>query len=686
MVLETKKILPLFALLLSLIFIQPSYASGKKDKQADVETSISEQLGDNLKLKSWELSDVEKTVKGPVALEKSKIHVTADTKEALYQVAGRKEDGKTILNLAMEAGEQLELQGIMIKTILPEGLGESQTRVIIAPGQAHMVPLSNFPEDSYVIAEKITTAENKAETEKVAEPEEEGIQPPVKVQEPDKTALNKMEPVKQQDSIKKKEVAKPAGNILEPWKTSGEITDYFHIKNRLFKIDTLEEVNSSWVDPRMNSPMVINNMPSHFMPFERIYELASPPAGAYLARNVKTLVAKERNSIHPFDKTDNIWMSSDFKEYVTLKNGDLWKGEVDWKNNSFSKEKNITNIGILNNLGPISWYENDFYFFNKNGSDKPILRINIQNGNIEEMAETAALHKASIGSPNGRFIFFSDGRKVFTTPDGESFVYVYDCKTKESFKMDATIDERGYIGTMKIAPRGYRMSPEWWLSNSTFISKHGVYDLEKRERKLFIEAKGIIRERPEQVFSVSSLALLPNPDFVDATVISFNRKEKTQLVRRYRIDIETNETVELPNEFGDRTNNNANITWIDNNRYIISRETGSLSEVGTWIYDLRSKEYKKLTSFYHSGSITADNYSISPDAKGKDLFPTYYYNNYLVAPDKNRVVFETKKGAVYKLLSVSLADGSVVEIPVSKEHKWGKMRRVVPYSIELPMK
>ena len=284
---------------------------------------------------------------------------------------------------------------------------------------------------------------------------------------------------------------------IDPFRSDNKDKDCFFIDGKILNIDTLETVSDSWV--QSDCAIRVKNMPGRFISVE----MGLGQSSTLPVHQVKTVEPKGRKPIEPLSLyKQNAWVSYDLSEYVVLKDGDVWHGEMDWVGNTIKQERNITHLGMLNNLEPIAWYQNEFYFYSRSGTDKPILRINVKTGDIEEMEETKALQRASLVSPDGRFIFFSDGRGRYLPDTVESLLHIYDCKTHQTFTMDATIDEHRYTGKMKEYPQPVEIGPRQWLSASLFITNIGWYDLEKRERTLFIEKQGIIRDRPEQFYRV----------------------------------------------------------------------------------------------------------------------------------------------------------------------------------------
>lgn len=764
-------------ILLSILFFMSFAQASNESSSKEIESKIVEQLGDQFELKRWDIVDVEKIAKGPATIEKSTIKIAAITKEALYQPAGRDENGVRTLRLSKAAGDPIEFQGYLIKAIIPGMVQQPPVQVVVASGRSHGQPSSQFPSQEQRAALKT-----------------QGHQPasPAEPETPQAPSPNKVAPKRQENFAKLMAVYNEAGEVwgintsrqqdgmpvilrnlkltngkalegtihhpfrelvnpftmqsidgmislqvmaatpadrgarrdtlscraegaelvgrsirasrsgirfalsteqnlklkkhfekkLDPLKAAGNLKDCFYVGGKIFNVDTLAEASSSWV--KSSSAIRVKNVSNRFLSADMGYGLTLRPFGAFPALYVKTVEPKGRMPIEPLRAyKDKAWVSDDLSEYVTLRDGDVWHGNMDWLDNSVKQERNVTNLGILNNLEPIAWYKNDFYFYNQHGADKPILRIDVKTGEIDEMEQTKALQRHSLGSPNGRFIFFSDGRGKYLSSGIESFVHVYDCKTRQTFTMDATIDERKFIGKMKEYPQPKKIEPRQWLSDGLFITNIGWYDLEKRERTLFIEKQGIIRDRPEHFYRVTSFNFLPAPDFVDITVQSYIRKEKKEFYRRYLVNRTTQVAIELPMELNKHENNNSNITWIDENRYVFSKKKGSLKDIGTWLFDVRTKTHRRLTLLFSNEPVNADNYCMKSEQKGCWPFPFYFYNQHLVFADKERIVFGVKKGNTSKLVSAPLNEGDIVEIALGARHQ--RMRRVLPFSIELPI-
>ncbi|PCJ36237.1 MAG: hypothetical protein COA75_08390 [Cellvibrionales bacterium] len=477
-----------------------------------------------------------------------------------------------------------------------------------------------------------------------------------------------------------------------PWDFDGDISDYAQLGGMLINLNTLEMVSDGW----SNQPLArVKNMPGRFWPVNTNYSLSVQPLGAYLASDVHT-EDRKRVSLNPLAHLDGqVWVAADLSRYVRLHDGDLWAGTLDWQNNSASAPRNLTNIGLLNNLTPISWFGNHFYFYNAQSTDKPMLRIDTDSGEILELAQSKALNLHSQGSPDGRFLFASDGGQMTYSAAGEeSLVHVFDALKNTSFTLDATLDRRIYIGTQKQAPVGWNIRAGVWPGRTLFraytTADTAWFDLENRQRIVPGQFPDLVKALPYNISIYSNqFTEIPGGRFLDIVYDGFMQPPDGQsqtLKKRFRVDREQRSAVQLPME-ADIRHDPLMITWVDENRYVYPRRKGSLSEVGTWLYDIRSGQQTRLTPFFQDERLYADNHAFTGPEQTIWTDPLYITGLYLVLPDKNRVVFSVTRGDTQELVSVSLDGGDLLRKPMPRSTKGSgqaRLRRLHPYEVTLP--
>ena len=474
-----------------------------------------------------------------------------------------------------------------------------------------------------------------------------------------------------------------------PWKFKGDISDYAQLGNRLIDVNSLELVTDRWG----NRPLAaVKNLPGRFWAMDSNYELSVMPFGAYRASMVHTDDPKQASLIPLAGVEAETWVSSDLSRYVSLKQGDVWVGTLDWQTGTAGAAKNLTGIGVLNNLEPIAWCEQYVFFFNPQGSDKPILRVDTQSGELKEMAKTKALNKAQ-GSPDGCFLFASDGRMVHSAQGAKSDLYVVDLRTLDEFTLDASFDGRIYVGTQKQPPSAQAVMAQFWIGPGLFwVSRqHSWIDLANRKRINPHEFARVVEELPYNIRPFDMLQI-PGDRYVEVSYQGFTTSKIGQskpVRKRYRLDRLQGTVVSLPlHSEPEVPSSHVGIVWVDENRYVYPRRKGHLDELGTWLYDIHSKKHTRLSRFYADQNIYAQNRAFSAAAQAAWSTPLYFEAAYLVLPDKNRILFSTTRGDLQELVSVSLDGKELARKSVPggavSAGTHNRLRRLHPYEISLP--
>ncbi len=474
-----------------------------------------------------------------------------------------------------------------------------------------------------------------------------------------------------------------------PWHFEGDKSDYAQLGHLLIDVNTLELVSDRWgIQPLAQ----VKNLPGRFWPMTTNHQLIVAPFGAYRAGDVHTEDPK-RVSLNPLAGIRApTWVSSDLSHYISLEQGDVWAGTLDWQAGTADAPRNLTSIGVLNNLEPIAWCEQHFFFLNPQASDKPILRVNTQSGELKEMAEGKALNHKAQGSPDGCFLFTSDGRMVHSAQGAKSDMYVVDLRNLDTFTLDAGFDGRNYVGTKKQPARAQAIMAQSWLGRGLFWSSWqlGWFDLVNRKRINPHDFAGVVEDLP---YSIQPVDMLPIPGdrYVEISYQGFPKPAdgRTKAVRkRYRLDRETGTAVSLP-VLGTAPGANQGVVWVDENRYVYPRRKGGLNEVGTWLYDIRSKKLTRLSRFFADERIHAQNRAFTTAAQAVWSTPLYHDATYLVLPDKNRILFSVTRGDLQEVVSVSLDGKELARKPVptgglTQGNAGFRLRRLHPYDISLP--
>ena len=475
-----------------------------------------------------------------------------------------------------------------------------------------------------------------------------------------------------------------------PWNFEGDISDYVQLDATLININSLEPVSKRWG----NQPLApVTNLPGRFWNVSANYQLGVAPFGAYPAEYVHTQDPK-RTSLTPFSNVSGrTWVASDLLHYVSLKEGDLWGGTIDWKSGTAMPPRNLTNIGLLNDLEPIAWCERSFYFLHPQATDRPVLRIDTQTGDVFEMKAGRVIRRGVQGSPDGCLLFtHDDGRMISTTKDGArtSQVHVLDLRSDERFDLDATYDMRNYAGKRKMEPRAEKIVVQAWVTRDIFWTRSGWYDLGQRKRVVPSKFPRLVEDIPYAVMPDGRRQAVPGDRYMDVVYRGLTKLEPpgNTAMKRYRIDRLSGEAVELPLEpvmnrtaFG--------VTWVDKDRYVYARRKGALSEIGTWLYDVHTGMETKLSRFFADEHVWAENARVTDADQAAWSNEPYITGRYLVLPDKNRIIFSSTRGSVQELVSVSLDGKELLRKPIAEGGNHGsaqfRLRRLYPFPVSLPL-
>ena len=465
---------------------------------------------------------------------------------------------------------------------------------------------------------------------------------------------------------------------IEPWRFEGDITDYLLFGNKLIDVDTLETVSDSGI--RRAAPL--STHPGRFVSVEN-HELTNRPFGAYSARFVQTAEPAGRLPLRPLRAlAGEVWASPGLDEYLRIGEGDVWRGTIDWVSNGTTNETNLTQLGRLNDLQPLTWCGDSAYFYRLTATDKPILRIDVRNGGIEELAATRALQPKASGSPDGRFLFFSDGRTTRSAAGMSSTLSVYDCATRESFELDAMFDERVYAGEEKRPPTPRRIVPQAWVSPGVFVSPDGWFDFVNRQRVAFADLPEVVSLQARQVRSMGQVGL-PGTDYRDVSIQSFESRGSggnPQVQKRYRVHRATRRAAVLPADQLEQPR--VGITWVDPQRYLYSVKRGLLDAVGTYLYNITTQTTVKISPLFHDGKVWAENDGFLSALERTWRSPNYIEGAHLVLLDKSRIVFSSTRGERSELVSVALDGRELARAPLPPGN--GTLRRVHRYPDSLP--
>lgn len=276
------------------------------------------------------------------------------------------------------------------------------------------------------------------------------------------------------------------------------------------------------------------------------------------------------------------FVSGDLRRLVYLKNGDLWRAEIDWQAGEVVNHRQVTSAGVLHTdhewPRPVLWYGNTLLMEGHLSKEKPILRIDLESGEIDELGRMNLFKKPlPFLSPSGSRAC-NGQEKVLTC---------FDLAASRLYEIPLP-DARGRtfvgVGGGKRDSSGAAAGIEW-IDDQTMVALYYTTG-RNGESDYGLVRTDFERETAERILSgqthVKELEVLPGTTHV--AVVTGPDSDP----RLVRVGIRDGTVVELPKtlELGGR--------WLDANRYLYGRKEGGVDAIGTWMYDVSTGTETKV--------------------------------------------------------------------------------------------
>lgn len=607
--------------------------------QAEINSLMAKQLPAHLEL--VEVTQMSAKQQGNAMLQAltAELAVQARAREPLYLPDGT-QDGKQRLAISRLVGETVEMGAVLIAVIPSGNVAQRNVQVMLKPGkQPAGNPLSSYARGTYVLpnagAVSASSAGGNAKPTAVAAP---AAAVPIATET---TATT------------------PAAPVSKPALNADDASSCIAIGTQLWNLKTRELVSRQWPGHEVRP---IANMPGRYLISMGGGRVHYPAGGLHRMLSFDTITNKSFDPLSAVSLDDinnnRIWLAFDRRAAVQLKQGDLWRSDIDWQQGRMKPPVNLTQIGLLAQSEPVLWYGDHLWMRRKEATTKPIVKINIRTGAIEEFAETAPF-KGPYGSPNGRFKYWGDHH--------EGKLHVFDAKIGETFSMEATRVYRMYGGAVKERPTPVNIDDQvYWVNEDTFYTHINFtwVDLAKREITQVVTLPKIVADVPAQIGGANPISWIPGADYIDQTFTGQRADDNGGIIpnsgikRRYRIGRLTREVIDLPSEDAD-----VGVTWLDANRYVVARDKGGLNEVGTWLYDVRTNKHVRISRFV--SAVGAVNSLALPGQVPEVMTPDRRHEHYLNLSDQNKIGFGVNRGGRYEY-HIQPLDGSepwVIELP-----------------------
>ena len=466
--------------------------------------------------------------------------------------------------------------------------------------------------------------------------------PPLFLLSPDEASLttgNRL-PVIPLDPTANRALGEKHQRMVQPWSDPAQAAAHVVAQGDLWNLDTKEKVVDAWI-PHLAGVQPVKDAPGLYWKTIDDWGVAAP-FGGLTAHGIGTLRPRGRTYAPDFLRAGTGWIAADAVRVVWLEGGDFHRGEFDWKTGETKNRRPVTSLGVFDGAKPVAWFGNSFYVDRPGAGSKPIARIDLRTGEVVEMAKPHAFGggRGSFpmrASPSGRYL-------AQDHPDG--LIFVYDLVRQEEFRLAAA-----HIAKLFGQDQRTLDAPRAWANDRVFLGANGWYDVELRKRQLVAE---LSHGKGYESLSMEELVVLPGGHHIDTVLRAHPIQPLPALADRYRIDLRSGEMVALPDYRPFSVAGSMLPAWVDSERYLFVRHTGSLAETGVWLYDVRTKSEKRLTALLPDSQAVNPGMAYSAEGSHRRAGSPF-----LLLPDRNQIVFVAKRGDQRDLLLISLADGKV---------------------------
>lgn len=291
------------------------------------------------------------------------------------------------------------------------------------------------------------------------------------------------------------------------------------------------------------------------------------------------------------------YMSSDLRRVVYIQEGDLWRADVDWLTAAIDNRRKVTDIGLIQGA-PIHWYGNTLFLNAGLSREKPILRIDLMSGAVEEMEPLGGLlfGPKAVNPSGSRTCALRPGQSA----SSPSTLSCYDVQTGKVSELSIDLSARPGLFHLDTV----------WIDDETLVALHahsgggkamqvqkygplepaGAVRIDFRDEQIrmeplyraqVVEVNGVGRSD-----SVSALSVLPDRRHI-SLIATRTESGRGAIQRRVRVAVADGESVELPGV-------QVKGAWLDPGKFIYTKPEGGISDIGTWVYDIAAGEAAKV--------------------------------------------------------------------------------------------
>lgn len=342
-----------------------------------------------------------------------------------------------------------------------------------------------------------------------------------------------------------------------------------------------------------------------------LYEGRLPPAWGFAGENTAVVPTGERawfapemcfppqpcakTQIQPRTRGSGPFLSSDFRRVLYYQDGDLWTAEADWEGGDLVNRRQVTQIGVLGNPSiqqwpPIlHWHANVVFIRADISTDRPVLKVDLATGDIEELPTAMLFEPDMFASPSGSRLCASQ----------TELLVCRDLRTGETTRLrlpggtgfrDAIPD---LFGDRKPARPGADVPENTvWVDDETALSHatdHVMGEprlLSRLVRADFAAGTAVILYSTEPGHRIDRLDVLVGRRHVGLQLSG--NADATPVVR---VSVEDGSAITLPPEV------EPGGVWLDARTYLYPRQDGGLAGLGTWVHDVETGTTTRICAF-----------------------------------------------------------------------------------------
>ena len=245
----------------------------------------------------------------------------------------------------------------------------------------------------------------------------------------------------------------------------------------------------------------------------------------------------------------------------------------------------MTNIGLFQSKEPIAWHDNILLVLGEFSEEKPVVRIDLDSGAVEEIG---MLDVFSFRSTTPQYFATPSARYLYRVQSGT--MYCYDMRSGERSELSVMYEYQTAAGdSIQLLPSNnpqgtfyedFVSGSNAWIGDGSFVFTSSSPAITGRVNLNENTIEVLYEDDEGRRSSIADV--LPGKQYVE--ILSGALGAGDNPAQRYLVGLAEGNRVDLPLAEEDKG------TWLDDATYFYGRETGGLSEVGSWLYNWKTEE------------------------------------------------------------------------------------------------